>query len=265
MLLIRSIRLGLTKYLARPMRKIDVLGTPLTTTSYREFTQYCQNLVNQAGTWSVDLTNTQVVTMRRHDPKFHQVTGTVDFFLPDGMPLIWCLNAKGAQLRERVYGPTFMRYCVVNSPAPYRHYLLGGSAECLDHLKRRLLAQQPALQIVGSFHGYSPSLEGEEIVDEINRLSPDFVWVGLGTPKQQEWVYRNKSRIRHGVIFTVGFAFDVNAGTKPDAPEWMQRVGLTWLFRLLSEPRRLALRYLRYNTLFVFYLCKDVLFKRRTA
>jgi N-acetylglucosaminyldiphosphoundecaprenol N-acetyl-beta-D-mannosaminyltransferase len=120
------------------------------------------------------------------------------------------------------------------------------------------------LQIVGARDGYFRGEDEEQIVAEINRVSPDFIWVGLGTPKQQEWIHRNKSRIRRGVIFAVGFAFDVNAGTKPDAPEWMQRHGLTWLFRLLSEPRRLALRYLRYNTLFVFYLCKDALFRRRT-
>jgi N-acetylglucosaminyldiphosphoundecaprenol N-acetyl-beta-D-mannosaminyltransferase len=246
------------------MRKIDVLSTPLAATTYDEFTRYCQNLVKQSGTWSVDLSNTQVVTMRRHEPKFREITGTVDFFLPDGMPLIWCLNAKGAQLRDRVYGPTFMRYCMLNSPAPYKHYLLGGSAECLDHLTKRLLTQQPALQIVGSRHGYFAPVEEKKIVDEINRLSPDFVWVGLGTPKQQDWIYRYKSRISRGILFAVGFAFDVNAGTKPDAPAWIQRLGLTWLYRIASEPRRLLTRYLRYNSLFVFYLCKDALFKRGT-
>jgi N-acetylglucosaminyldiphosphoundecaprenol N-acetyl-beta-D-mannosaminyltransferase len=88
-------------------------------------------------------------------------------------------------------------------------------------------------------------------------LSPDFVWVGLGTPKQYRWVKRNKHLLRRGVILTVGFAFDVNAGTKPDAPLWMQRMGLTWIFRLFSEPRRLIGRYLRYNTLFVCYLFFD--------
>ena len=90
--------------------------------------------------------------------------------------------------------------------------------------------------------------------DEINRLSPDFIWVGFGTPKQQAWVKRHKHLLRRGVILTVGFAFDVNAGMKPDAPGWMQRLGLTWVFRLASEPRRLAPRYLRYNFLFLWYL-----------
>jgi N-acetylglucosaminyldiphosphoundecaprenol N-acetyl-beta-D-mannosaminyltransferase len=246
------------------MKTINLLGTPLTATSYEEFTDYCRELSREAHALAVDLTNTHIVTMRRHDRHFREITSRFDFFLPDGMPLVWSLNRRGAQMRDRVYGPAFMRCLFTQTPAPYKHYLLGGSPECLTRLQQRLLTIQPALRVVGARHGYFRADEEDDIVREINRLSPDFIWVGLGTPKQQEWIYRNKSRIHRGVIFAVGFAFDVNAGSKPDAPEWMQRAGLTWLFRLLSEPRRLAVRYLRYNTLFVFYLCKDALFKRRS-
>jgi N-acetylglucosaminyldiphosphoundecaprenol N-acetyl-beta-D-mannosaminyltransferase len=245
------------------MRVIDVLGTPLTATMYDTFTKYCHELVEHSGTWAVDLSNTQVVTMRRHEPSFRQITSRFDFFLPDGMPLIWCLNGKGAGLRDRVYGPTFMRRCMLNSAAPYKHYLLGASAECLIRLKERLLSQQPALQIVGSHHGYFQREEEENLLEEINCLSPDFIWVGLGTPKQQDWIHRYKSRINRGILFAVGFAFDVNAGMKRDAPAWMQRRGLTWLFRIASEPRRLFKRYVRYNSLFLFYLAKDTFFRKR--
>ncbi len=111
--------------------------------------------------------------------------------------------------------------------------------------------------------GYFSAAEEESILDEIKRLDPDFIWVGLGTPKQQDWIYRYKSRLQRGVIFAVGFAFDVNAGTKKDAPAWMQRLGLTWLFRIVSEPRRLLGRYLKYNTLFLFYLARDTIFARQ--
>src|SRR6185436_12152248 len=104
------------------------------------------------------------------------------------------------------------------------------------------------------------SLEGtaeREVVDEINRLSPDFIWVGFGTPKQQAWAHRHKLPLRRGVVLTVGFAFDANAGLKPDAPVWMQRRGLTWVYRLISEPRRLGPRYLKWNSLFLYYLLRD--------
>jgi N-acetylglucosaminyldiphosphoundecaprenol N-acetyl-beta-D-mannosaminyltransferase len=119
------------------------------------------------------------------------------------------------------------------------------------------------LKFVGFFHGRCTAdglLEGaaeSEVVAEINRLSPDFVWVGFGTPKQQAWAGRHKHLFRRGVVLTVGFAFDANAGLKPDAPGWMQRAGLTWLHRMASEPRRLIPRYVKWNSLFVYYLLWD--------
>lgn len=245
------------------MKTIDVLGTPLTATSYQEFIDYCHTLSSEPCAFAVDLSNTQVVTMRRHEPWFREITSRIDFFLPDGMPLVWCLNRRGAGMFDRVYGPTFMRDFFARSPVSSTHYLFGGSAECLAQLQRRLSALRPGLQIVGSHHGYFRPEEEEKILEEINRLSPDFIWVGLGTPKQQDWIHRYKSRIKRGILFAVGFAFDVNAGTKRDAPAWMQRCGLTWLFRIASEPRRMFKRYLRYNTFFLFYLAKDTLFGRR--
>ncbi|MCU0788621.1 MAG: WecB/TagA/CpsF family glycosyltransferase [Verrucomicrobia bacterium] len=211
----------------------------------------------------VEFANTQVVVMRRHEPEFRRFTDAYDFFSPDGMPLIWCLNHAGARLHDRVYGPTFMRRFLDTVPGKFTHYLLGGSEECGLRLKERFLKVNPGIQFVGQYHGrcsvdgrLDPAAESE-VIDEINRLSPDFIWVGFGTPKQQAWVHRYKSRLRRGVVLTVGFAFDVNAGMKPDQPLWMQRLGLGWLFRLWSEPGRLLGRYFRYNSLFLWYLVWD--------
>lgn len=234
-----------------------VLGTPLAVTTYDHFIARCQRLCREAGLHTVDFSNTQIVTMRRGDPTFRKITDGYDFFIPDGMPLIWCLNLQGAQLRDRVYGPTFMRRCIMASPAPITHYFLGGSEDCVTRLKNFFTQRNSAIQIIGTRNGYFKADEETEIVGEINRLSPDFIWIGLGTPKQQEWISRNKHKIKRGVIFAVGFAFDVNAGTKKDAPLWMQKFGLTWIFRLASEPFRLGPRYLRYNSLFLFYLLWD--------
>jgi N-acetylglucosaminyldiphosphoundecaprenol N-acetyl-beta-D-mannosaminyltransferase len=197
--------------------------------------------------------------MRRHDGEFRRQTAPFDLYVPDGMPLIWCLNFMGAALEDRVYGPAFMRHVMVEPAQEPTHYLLGGSQECGERLRRTF----PRAQIVGSFHGMCDAdgmlegTSGAEVVDEINRLSPDFIWIGLGAPKQERWISRNKDLIRRGVILSVGFAFDVNAGLKKDAPELLQRLGLTWAFRIVSEPRRLAGRYLKYNSLFLFYLLFD--------
>ena len=234
-----------------------VLGTALQCTSYAGFTARAQELARAGTTVAVDFTNTQIVTMRRHEPPFRELTSRFDYFVPDAMPLIWCLNLQGAQLKDRVYGPAFMRHCVVNSPAPITHYFLGGSADCLEKLQAVFRTANPNIRIIGARNGYFKREDEAVIIEEINRLAPDFVWVGLGTPKQQDWIHRNKSAIRRGVVFAIGFAFDVNAGTKPDAPMWMQQCGLGWLFRLCSEPRRLLWRYVKYNSLFLFYLFWD--------
>lgn len=235
----------------------DLLGTPLLATSYEGLISHAHALAKTGGTHAIDLTNTHIVTLRRQDPHFREITSRFDYFVPDGMPLVWCLNARGAGLRDRVYGPTFMRRCLEASPAPWRHYFLGGSAECVATLREKFSGHNPPAEIVGARDGYFSPGEEEEIVAEINRLDPDYIWIGLGTPKQQDWIHRRKGAIRRGVLFAVGFAFDVNAGLKADAPPWMQRLGLTWLFRVASEPGRLLTRYLRYNTLFLYYLLKD--------
>jgi len=234
-----------------------LLGTLLECTSYENFTARAQALARTGSTVAVDFTNTQIVTMRRHEPPFREITSRFDFFVPDSTPLIWCLNLRGKKLAARTYGPAFMRHCVLNSPAPFTHYLLGGSAECLAKLQSIFLTLNPRVKIVGARNGYFKQAEEAVILEEINQLAPDFIWVGLGTPKQQDWIHRNKGLIRRGVILAVGFAFDVNAGTKPDAPVWMQQLGLTWFYRLCSEPRRLIPRYLKYNSLFLGYLVWD--------
>ncbi len=248
--------------MANTMKAVDVLGTPLSVTSYADLSDFCHEEVRRDVTFAVDFTNTHIVTMRRMEPAFRAETSVFDYFVPDGMPLVWCMNRAGAQLRDRVYGPTFMRECLQRTGADSTHYFLGASEACLAQLQERTQARNGDLRVVGMRNGYFSEDEETGIVDEINRLGPDFVWVGLGTPKQQAWIHRHKANIKRGAILAVGYAFDVNAGTKPDPPLWMQRMGLGWLFRLVSEPKRLAGRYLKYNSLFLGLLFWDGLLGR---
>ncbi len=241
------------------MKRMHVLHTPLLVTDYDELAATCRHWAAEPRCRLVEFVNTQIVTMQRHEPEFRETMRAYDELIPDGMPLVWCLNRAGAQLKDRVYGPTFMRRFLSTVPPETTHYLLGGSAEC----GRRLRAAFPNVNFVGSYHGRCEAdgtLTGTaetEVIAELNRLSPDFIWVGFGTPKQQLWAQRHKEQLRRGVVLTVGFAFDANAGMKPDAPAWMQRSGLTWFYRMISEPRRLIPRYLKWNSLFLFYLLRD--------
>jgi len=245
------------------MKTIDLLGTPLLINDYDGLAADCLRWARGPRCLALDFANTQIVTLRRHQPAFRELTNAYDFFPPDGMPLVWCLNRAGAGLRDRVYGPTFMRKFLAGVPTDFTHYLLGGSEECGARLRRMFERLNPGIKFIGAFHGKcypNGLLEGDaepKLMADLKRLSPDFIWVGFGTPKQQAWVKQHKHLLGRGVILTVGFAFDVNAGMKPDAPLWMQRFGLTWVYRLRSEPRRLGPRYLKYNFLFLCYLLRD--------
>ncbi len=238
----------------------NVIGTDCAMTSHAEFADYlCYACRDRARSrpLTVDFTNTQVAAMRRDDREFAEVTRVFDHFVPDSQVLTAAMGLLGGnrsrgERGSRVYGPTFFRECLLRSPRPLTHYFLGGSENCLEKLRDNLLAQSPEIDIVGLQHGYFSGQDEADIVAEINRLSPDFVWVGLGTPLQQQWISRNAGTIRRGVICAVGFAFDVNAGTKADAPLWMQSAGLGWVFRLCSEPRRLWKRYLHWNSRFLW-------------
>jgi N-acetylglucosaminyldiphosphoundecaprenol N-acetyl-beta-D-mannosaminyltransferase len=242
----------------REVVTVSLLATPLVVTDYRQLLDFVSDWALRAQPTSVDFCNTQIVTMRRTDASFKQITSTVDYFIPDGMPLIWCLRAMGASIHDRIYGPTFMRHALIHEKR-LRHYFLGGSEETLRKLiDQAQILSEGQFQLAGFRHGYFTPSDNQGILDEINRLSPDVVWVGLGTPKQQQWVSDNKSRIARGVLLAVGFAFDVNAGTKKDAPLWMQKLSLTWVFRISQEPRRLLGRYLKFNTWFVLLCLVDL-------
>ena len=245
-------------------REIGCLGTLLTVTDHPGAMDLCSQLARQSSPSAIEFCNTQIVTLRRSDREYRQTSECFDWFIPDSSPLLWLLNVAGAGMKDRVYGPAFFRHALIHSPTTLTHYFLGGSEACGRALVERFTALNPGLRIVGSFHGRCDSggvlgADDGRVLEELQRLKPDFIWVGLGTPKQQRWIARIKPRLEHGVLLSVGQAFDVNAGLRADAPGWMQRCGLTWLHRMASEPRRLIGRYLHHNSLFLGYLLWDTL------
>jgi N-acetylglucosaminyldiphosphoundecaprenol N-acetyl-beta-D-mannosaminyltransferase len=178
--------------------------------------------------------------------------------VPDGMPLVWVGWAQGHGKTDRVYGPDLMlSLCDLSQQHGYGHFFYGGGPGVCDRLVNRLRDRYPALAVVGT---HTPPFsddvtnESEDVIGQINRSGADVVWVGLSTPKQERWMAAHRSRLNAPVLIGVGAAFDFHAGLKPQAPRWMQRSGLEWLFRLGTEPRRLWRRYLRNNPLFLFHI-----------
>jgi N-acetylglucosaminyldiphosphoundecaprenol N-acetyl-beta-D-mannosaminyltransferase len=208
---------------------------------------------------SVDFTNVHIVTLRTQDSNFYEHTSGVDWFVSDSQILSWSISCLGGRGHARVYGPDFLAHFFESGEKGLRHAFLGGSEECLDLLCAKVRELQPGVCIAATHHGYFEPKDEAAIINSINESKPDILWVGLGTPKQQNWIHNHKSSLDVAAILAVGFAFDVNAGTKRDAPAWLGPLGLTWLHRLISEPRRLWKRYLVYNTLYLLKFLRQVI------
>jgi N-acetylglucosaminyldiphosphoundecaprenol N-acetyl-beta-D-mannosaminyltransferase len=195
-----------------------------------------------------------VVTAQR-DPAIQSALNGAGFATTDGMPLAWWCRRSGRSDAKRVPGSELMgAMCKLGAQHGHRHYFYGGSPRVVRQLVERLERDYPGLVIAGyrspPFRALTPE---EDIADvaAINNAKPDFVWIGLGMPKQEKWMAEHVGRINATALLGVGAAFDFHAGTKPRAPQWMQQSGLEWLFRLASEPRRLAHRYLIDNSTFI--------------
>ena len=244
------------------IRKINVLGVSVGCVTYQSALEIVQELARESRPTAVCPANTHILAEARQEPDFARVMAKFDLVLPDGMPVVWALNLRGAGLSDRVYGPYFMKYALQNTSRPWRHFFFGDTEECLEDLRRAALKLQPNIEIVGAlsppFRQWNESDEAR-FAQTINNAAPDFVWVALPGGRMERWIIDNQSRYQRGVFLAVGDAFTLLSGRRPFAPKWMQRLGLTWLFRLLAEPGRLGPRYLRYNSLFVFYLLRDSL------
>jgi N-acetylglucosaminyldiphosphoundecaprenol N-acetyl-beta-D-mannosaminyltransferase len=203
------------------------------------------------------------------DKDLRQIHNAAGLVTPDGMPLVWLTRHHGFKHAERVYGPDLMlALCERSVSQGYRHFLYGGAEGVPDLLSKNLQRLFPGLRIVGSFSPPFRPLtdeEDEEVVRMINKSNPDIVWVGLSTPKQERWMDEHVGRVTAPVLIGVGAAFDFHSGLKRQAPRWMQRSGLEWLFRLATEPRRLWRRYLVNNLLFILLVLRRRLGLRRYA
>jgi N-acetylglucosaminyldiphosphoundecaprenol N-acetyl-beta-D-mannosaminyltransferase len=239
---------------------VNVLGTPVACVTYQSASEIVQNLTGESRPTAVCPANTHILAEARHKPEFARVMSKFDLILPDGMPVVWAMNLRGAGLSDRVYGPYLMKYVLQNTPRPWRHFFFGDTDECLKALRGAAIALQPEIEIVGAisppFREWSESDEAQ-FAQTINHAAPDFVWVALAGGRMEQWIIGNQARYHRGVFLAVGDAFALLSGRRTFAPKWMQRFGLTWLFRLLAEPGRLGPRYLRYNSLFVYYLLRD--------
>lgn len=238
-----------------PVPRFNVLGVGVSALTLAQATELIVGVRGRRQAGYICLGTVHSLSEARRDPGFRQVLNGSWLTTPDGMPLVWLAHRLGHSEVTRVYGPDLLlAVCEAGRASGLRHYFYGGAPGVAEELVRRLTARFPGLAVAGAESPpYRPLTEEEfaALQARIAAANADVIWVGLGTPKQDRFMAEAWSKFDAGVLIGVGAAFDFHSGRLRQAPRWMQRSGLEWLFRLGQEPRRLAYRYLVYNPLFV--------------
>lgn len=234
--------------------RYNVLGVGVSTLTLERARDLVVGVRGKLRVGYVCVTGVHGVGEARADPSFRQILNRSWLTTPDGMPLVW-LGPRGV---TRVYGPDLLlAVCDAGRAVGLTHYFYGGSPGVAEELKARLSARFPGLAVVGTYTPPFRPLSSDEAAAlraDLARTRPDVVWVGLSTPKQERFMAEYAPQFDAGVLIGVGAAFDFHSGRARQAPRWMQRSGLEWFFRLCTEPRRLAARYVIGNTLFLLRL-----------
>jgi N-acetylglucosaminyldiphosphoundecaprenol N-acetyl-beta-D-mannosaminyltransferase len=234
-----------------------VVSLPINITTYDDAASVIGRWANSGEARSVCAANVHVVMEAQDHPAYRQAVQSADLITSDGMPLVWALRLLGWKRATRVYGPSLMLRLLEKAEREGTPVgLYGSTPETLDRLVDQILIQFAGVEI--AFKEAPPfrpltSQEDRATVERIRRSGARLLFVGLGCPKQEFWMAEHKDQIP-AVLVGVGAAFDFIAGTKRQAPSWMQAAGLEWAFRLATEPRRLWRRYAQHNPRFMTFL-----------
>lgn len=235
--------------------RVDVLGVHISAINLRTAVAEITRWHHENERHYVCVTGVHGVMESQRDKQLRSIHNAAGLTTPDGMPMVWSGRYAGAPWIDRVYGPDLMLdVCHEAVDRGWRMFFYGGREGVADQLAARLISRYPGLKVAGTmsppFRTLTPS-EDEQIVAHINGSGADIVWVGLSTPKQERWMSDHVERLDAFALIGVGAAFDFHAGLIRQAPRWIQRSGLEWLFRLTQEPRRLWKRYLHNNPRFI--------------
>lgn len=250
-----------------PVPRVNVLGVGVSALTMRQTLKLIDSWIAEAKPRYICVTGVHGIMESQRDEALRRIHNSADLVTPDGMPLVWLSRLAGHKHVERVYGPDLLAACCeASESARYRHYFYGGAPGVPERLAVSLQRRFPRLIVAGAesppFRPLTPA-EDADAVRRINEAHPDIVWVGLGCPNQERWMNAHVGRLSAPVSIGVGAAFDFHAGVKRQAPRWMQRSGLEWVFRLASEPRRLGLRYLLNNPVFLWKVGQQAMGLRR--
>jgi N-acetylglucosaminyldiphosphoundecaprenol N-acetyl-beta-D-mannosaminyltransferase len=241
-------------------RKQSILGVGVSATRYAQVADICNEWVKERRNGArgpahfVTFTDVNGIVTAFFEKRFRDTLNASDITTPDGMPVVWAMRSFGVAAQTRVYGPDMMlALCERAVTEGQKIFLYGARPETLEALSARLTQKFPGLAICGMISPPFRALTAEEDAEYVKRIldsGADIVFVGLGTPKQEQWMLSHRDSLPGLVFMGVGAAFDFHAGRIEQAPKWMQRSGLEWFFRLTREPGRLWKRYLIVTTMF---------------
>lgn len=233
----------------------NILGVNIAAIDMQWLLDFLNRNINKLAGDYICVSNVHTTVTAYENPNYCKIQNGGIMAIPDGGPLSTVGRKRGYKNMKRTTGPGLMgEIFKISVEKGYRHYFYGSTQDTLDKLKCELVKKYPGIQIVGLYNPpFRPTTDDEDkvIVAQINEVNPDFVWVGLGAPKQEKWMAAHQGKV-NGLMIGVGAGFDYYAGNIKRAPEWMQKRNLEWFFRLMQDPRRLFCRYLYTNTKFIW-------------
>ena len=236
--------------------KYKIFGINYCIASVMGAVTYVKEHINELSGEYICFSNVHTTVMAKENAIYRKVLNDAVFTFPDGNPIAKIEKHGGYPEAERVAGPDFMKKMFeLTQDGSLSHYFYGSKQETIDALRKQLETKYPGIVIKGM---YSPPFrelteeEDNEIVKMINDSGADIIWIGLGAPKQENWMFFHRGKLS-GVMMGVGAGFDFHAGTIKRAPEWIQNLGFEWLYRLFQDPKRLIKRYLVTNFKFIWY------------
>ncbi len=235
-----------------------ILGVNIAVTNMAQTVQYIENNLEELRGKYICVSNVHTTIMAHDNPAYRNVQNSAAIALPDGKPLSVVSRKRGYTEAERVTGPDLMGELFARENG-LKHFFYGDKEETLQILQQKLKEKYPDIQIAGMISPPFRSLSREEekaYIQQINDSGADIIWIGLGAPKQENWMYEHQGMFQ-GVMIGVGAGFSYHAGLIKRAPEWMQKMSLEWFYRLMQDPVRLFKRYFTTNLKFILLEAKD--------
>jgi N-acetylglucosaminyldiphosphoundecaprenol N-acetyl-beta-D-mannosaminyltransferase len=259
------VRYDADNFMINDCKKVNICGVEIDNITFKEAIEEIGRLVSKHIPAYIVTPNVDVIVKLQDDAKFREIYLSASLVLVDGVPLLWGAKFLGTPLKEKISGSDlFPKLCGVAAERGYKVFFLGGREGAGQKAAEVLKRSYSSLQVAGY---YSPpfgfenkEIESEKIVRMIKEVKPDILFVGLGSPKQEKWIYKYKQCLPMIKIFmAIGATINFEAGLICRAPKWMSNLGIEWFYRLLSEPQRLWKRYLLDDLPFFWLLLKQKL------